>query len=56
MLQAEREQKAVLESDRKNQEKMLADAQARLEQLELDKAAAADKMQVLVYVIVAMVS
>jgi hypothetical protein len=46
MLQAEREQKAVLEIDRKEQERLLAEAQAKLEQLERDKAAAADKMQV----------
>lgn len=46
MLRAEREQKAVLEGDRKEQERLLAEAKARLEQLELDKAAAAEKMQV----------
>lgn len=46
ILRAEREQKAVLESDRREQKRLLAQAQARLQQLECDKAAAAGKMQV----------
>lgn len=46
MLKAEREQKAVLEGDRKEQERLLAEAKRRLEELELERLAAEDKMQV----------
>jgi len=46
MLRAEREQKAVLESDRLEQERLLSDAKHRLQELELERLAAEEKMQV----------
>ena len=47
MLRAEREQKAELEVDKKEQERILQEAKAKLEQLERERAAAAEKMQVI---------
>lgn len=48
-LREEREQKASLQSDREEQERLLREAKEKLEQLERDKIAAADKMQVRSY-------
>ena len=47
LLKAEREQKAVLQSDREEQERLLSEAKEKLEQLERDKKAAAEQMQVI---------
>ena len=47
MLEAEREEKASLQSDRDEQDRLLREAKEKLEQLELDKAAVASKMQVI---------
>ena len=46
LLMAEREQKAVLEGDKKEQDRLLQEAQQRLDQLERYRNAASDKMQV----------
>ena len=57
LLKAEREQKAVLQSDREEQERLLSEAKEKLEQLERDKKAAAEQMQVIFeYIIVMLIN
>lgn len=46
MLRTEREQNAMLEGDRREQERLLSDAKRRLQELELERLAAEEKMQV----------